>query len=396
VSFCNGICTSKGGEHVKWIADDVAKKIIPLAKKAFKGVDIKASQIKHSMFVFINALISNPSFDSQTKETLTTRHAKFGPAEFKPKLSDKFCKDVVKNSDLVDEVLHYARAKVRRAMERKMGGSKKSKLSGIPKLDDANNAGGRKSKNCTLILTEGDSAKTLAIAGLSVIGRDNYGVFPLKGKLLNVRDASPQQILKNAEIQNIMKIMGLSIGKKYTDTSKLRYGHIMIMTDQDHDGSHIKGLIINFIHHFWPSLLEIPNFLQVFITPIVKCVPKTGSKAKKKKNTVTFYTTPEYEAWLEEDASHKDGKKWRIKYYKGLGTSDASEAKEYFAALEKNRIPFTTLSNDPTGPAMAGMMIDMCFSKNKVCLANRRRKIERRKRRRLVAPAGFVCFVTCD
>ena len=98
VSFCNSICTSKGGEHVKWIADDVAKKIIPLAKKAFKGVDIKASQIKHSMFIFINALISNPSFDSQTKETLTTRHSKFGPAEFKPKLSEKFCKDVVKNS----------------------------------------------------------------------------------------------------------------------------------------------------------------------------------------------------------------------------------------------------------------------------------------------------------
>ena len=89
-------------------------------------------------------------------------------------------------------------------------------------------------------MTEGDSAKSLAIAGLSVIGRDNYGVFPLKGKLLNVRDATSAQVMKNSEIQNIMKIMGLNIGRTYSDTSKLRYGHIMIMTDQDHDGSHIK------------------------------------------------------------------------------------------------------------------------------------------------------------
>ena len=174
VSFCNSICTSKGGEHVKYIADEVAKKLIPLAKKKFKGTDIKTSMIKHSMFVFINSLISNPSFDSQTKETLTTRHTKFGPDKFKPKVDEKFLKNVLKSTGLVDEVLHYAKAKQNRQLAKKMGGTKSKKLI-IPKLDDANNAGGRKSKDCTLILTEGDSAKSLAIAGLSVIGRDNYG-----------------------------------------------------------------------------------------------------------------------------------------------------------------------------------------------------------------------------
>ena len=124
-------------------------------------------------------------------------------------------------------------------------------------------------------------------------------------------------MLGNAEVQNIMKIMGLKLDTKYEDTSRLRYGHIMIMTDQDHDGSHIKGLIVNFFHHFWPSLLEIDNFLQVFITPIVKCVPRTGSKKAKATQTVTFYTTPEYEEWRQEDDAHQDGKKWKIKYYKG-------------------------------------------------------------------------------
>lgn len=131
-------------------------------------------------------------------------------------------------------------------------------------------------------------------------------MFPLKGKLLNVREASHAQIMKNEEIQNIVTILGLSFGKEYDDISSLRYGHLLIMTDQDHDGSHIKGLLINFIHHFWPSLLRIPGFLQQFITPIVKC-----SRGNSKKTEI-FYTIPEYQAWKED---HQKG--WSIKYYKG-------------------------------------------------------------------------------
>jgi len=126
---------------------------------------------------------------------------------------------------------------------------------GIPKLEDANNAGTRNAEQCTIILTEGDSAKSLALAGIEVVGRDKYGVFPLRGKFLNVREASNKQIMENPEIQNLIKILGIQIGKKYDNLSNLRYGRVMIMTDQDHDGSHIKGLLINFIHHFWPSLL---------------------------------------------------------------------------------------------------------------------------------------------
>lgn len=66
---------------------------------------------------------------------------------------------------------------------------------GVPKLDDANDAGTKRSDDCTLILTEGDSAKTLAVAGLSIIGRDKYGVFPLRGKMLNVREATHKQVI---------------------------------------------------------------------------------------------------------------------------------------------------------------------------------------------------------
>jgi DNA topoisomerase-2 len=90
-------------------------------------------------------------------------------------------------SGLVKTILEYANFAAMKGMK-KAGGTKKSTITGIPKLDDANNAGGKKSKQCTLILTEGDSAKALAVSGLAVVGRDNYGVFPLRGKLLNVRD----------------------------------------------------------------------------------------------------------------------------------------------------------------------------------------------------------------
>lgn len=91
----------------------------------------------------------------------------------------------------------------------KNSGKKNSKLRGIPKLEDANDAGTKNSLNCTLILTEGDSAKSLAVAGLGTVGRDIYGVFPLRGKLLNVREATHKQILENAEINNLIKIVGL-------------------------------------------------------------------------------------------------------------------------------------------------------------------------------------------
>ena len=196
---------------------------------------------------------------------------------------------------------------------KKTDGSRKSKITGIPKLDDANKAGTAHSEKCTLIVTEGDSAKTLAIAGLSVVGRDHYGVFPLRGKCKNVRDASVKQLTENKEFNDLKKILGLQQGKVYTSLSELRYGRLMIMTDADNDGSHIKGLILNMIHYFWPSLLEL-KFLVSMVTPIIK--------ASKGSETKSFYTDSTFRQWY---GSGKQG--WKIKYYKGLGTSTSAEAR---------------------------------------------------------------------
>jgi DNA topoisomerase-2 len=165
------------------------------------------------------------------------------------------------------------------------------------------------------------------MAGLAVVGQDRFGVFPLKGKLLNVREASHQQIMKNEEIANIKKIIGLKQGKVYKDTSELRYSGIIIMADQDTDGFHIKGLLINFIHYFWPSLVQKGDFIFSLQTPIVK--------AFKGKKTLEFYNLTEYSTWKETS-----GTGWRIKYYKGLGTSTKEEAKQYFTGLDEKLLKY--------------------------------------------------------
>ncbi len=335
VSFVNAINTSKGGEHVNHIADQVAKHLSKVLEKKNKGgTTVKPAQIKNYLNVFVNCLIENPAFSSQTKEFFNTKKSKFGS---KCDLTSAFLKKVEK-SGITEKILAFAKFKEKEKFGKK-GGKKIVKLTGIIKLDDANFAGSAKSKDCTLILTEGDSAKSLAMSGISVVGRDYYGVFPLKGKPLNVRDATNAQVLKNEEIKNVIDIMGLKFGVEYDETNvkTLRYGHLMIMADQDHDGSHIKGLVINFIHHFWPSLLDIPGFLQQFITPIVKAT-------KGKRQSKTFFTLPEYEAWKESTGN--DAKGWHVKYYKGLGTSTSAEAKEYFSNLQQHEITFCNISTD--------------------------------------------------
>ena len=225
----------------------------------------------------------------------------------------------------VDNILHFAEQKADQILK-KSDGNRRSRMDN-PKLTDANKAGTKEGYKCTLILTEGDSAKGMAIAGRSVVSPDYVGVYPLRGKMLNVRDASIDQIAKNAEIQNIKNFLGLKHKTTYMDCKSLRYGHLMIMTDQDHDGSHIKGLLINFLQVQFPSLLKIPDFLVEFITPIVKVYK---GDPKKPKAAQSFFTMPEYEAWKEE---HKHERGWEHKYYKGLGTSSTEEAQVYFRDL---------------------------------------------------------------
>ena len=339
VSFVNGINTIRGGKHVDYIANQIIKSLTEIATKKKKAV--KAQHIKDNLRIFVKALIVNPAFDSQTKEALTTPQTKFGS---KIDLSDGFITKLYKTG-LVDKAANLTEFHQEKKLTKTDG--KKTNRIIVPKLDDANFAGTKKSGECILILTEGDSAKTMAISGLSVVGRDYYGVFPLRGKVMNTKDTNAEKINKNDEINNLKKILGLEHGKKYDDISRLRYGSIVIMTDQDHDGSHIKGLLFNLFQSLWHSLYKTDGFLKSMLTPIVKATHTN-------KSVKSFYNLTDFETWLDSDEGKKNG--WKIKYYKGLGTSTENEAKDYF----KNMKLVTYKYDDKSDEA-----IDLAFNKKR-------------------------------
>jgi DNA gyrase/topoisomerase IV subunit B/DNA gyrase/topoisomerase IV subunit A len=365
VSFVNGISTLKGGKHVDYVVNSVVKKVqnyVSTTGVKRKKLDLKPVHIKDNLFIFIRSTIENPAFDSQIKEYLTTASTKFGS---KCEVSEKFIEKLIKNTSLIERATKLSDFKDNLGLQ-KVSGKKTTAIRGIDKLDDANKAGGNESLKCTLILTEGDSAKALAIAGLSVVGRDYFGVFPLRGKLLNPRDVDIKKVGANAEISNLVKIMGLKFGEKNKKKNKeetlkeLRYGKIMIFTDADVDGSHIKGLLINLFAMFWPELLEIPGFIISLATPIIK----VKSKEKKNGETKEFYTMTEFNDWK---SIVENIRKWDIKYYKGLGTSTSEEGKEYFVDFDNKNINYLlgTGDEDEENKNKSINKIDLAFDKKR-------------------------------
>jgi len=320
VSFVNGICTHKGGKHVDYIIGQITRKLCDYIEKK-KKIKVNPSAIKEQIILFLRCDVENPSFDSQTKDNMNTPSNKFGST---CSVSDAFIEKVAKMG-VMDMACSLTEAKETKNAK-KTDGSKTKVIRGIQNLIDANFSGTTESNKCTLILCEGLSAMSGIVSGLSSEDRNIIGIYPLKGKLLNVRGELTKKISDNKEITDIKKILGLETGKSYKTLAdvhaSLRYGKVMIMTDQDLDGSHIKGLCINLFHSEWVSLTKIPGFISFMNTPILR--------AKKGSQLLHFYNDGEYEAWkasLGPVGLHG----WTIKYFKGLGTSTAVEFKEYFA-----------------------------------------------------------------
>ena len=328
VSFVNGICCHKGGKHVDYIMGQITRKLVDYIEKK-KKVKVNASAIKEQLILFLRCDIENPAFDSQTKDFMNTPSSKFGST---CSVSDGFVEKIAKMG-VMDLACALTDAKESKAAK-KTDGAKVKTVRGIPNLIDANFSGTEKSRDCILILCEGLSAMSGIVSGLSSADRNTIGIFPLKGKVLNVRGEKVAKINENKEIAAIKKILGLESGKNYRTIedvhSSLRYGRVMVMTDQDLDGSHIKGLCINLFHSEWSSLCHIPGFLCFMNTPILR--------AKKGQQTVLFYNDGEYEQW-KQTFGEGGPKGWTIKYFKGLGTSTAVEFKEYFA--HKKIVGFT-------------------------------------------------------
>lgn len=326
VSMVNGIFTNAGGTHVNYVTNQIVNQIVETLEKKHKKIKVKPNDVKNKLFIFLNSKVVNPEFDTQTKETLTTKLTQKHIGDVN--VSDKLIKQLSQSS-IVEDILNYIQLKEKAELS-KLSKGKVSKVK-IKKLDDANFAGTSQSEKCMLFLAEGDSAAGTVLTGFASTGRDYFGCFPLKGKPLNVRDVPLSKIInKNSkegeEIRNIVDALGLEFGKKYTSTKELRYGKLVIMSDADNDGCHIKGLIINLFETFWKELLEL-DFLYEFVTPIVKI--------EKGKQVKYFYKLEDYENWKK---TKQHG--WFVTYYKGLGTIEPSEAKEFFKNINKHLIKF--------------------------------------------------------
>jgi len=342
VSFVNGIFTSKGGKHVEYVLNQITRKIQNYIAKR-KKIDVKPTTIKEQLMLFLRCDVVNPSFDSQTKDYMSTVSSKFGS---RCEVSDKFCEKIAKMG-VMEAACDLTAVKTKKNVS-KTDGSKTRSVRGIPKLIDANYAGTAKSGECTIIFCEGDSAKAGIVSGLSKDDRNYIGVYPLKGKLLNVRGETVKKIGENKEIIELKQILGLVTDKKYPTLEdvhgSLRYGKVLFMTDQDLDGSHIKGLGINLFHNQWNTLMRL-NIIGFMNTPILK--------ARKGKQEMIFYNTGEYDEWKQ---SNNDGQGWKIKYYKGLGTSTGKEFREYFANKKIVTFEFTDETDDT---------IDLVFNKKR-------------------------------
>jgi len=319
VSFVNGIHTSKGGKHVEYILGQITRKLAEYIEKK-KKIKVNMTSIKEQLILFIRCDVENPSFDSQTKDYMNTPSNKFGSTCV---VTDKFIEKVAKMG-IMDAACAITEIKENKAVK-KMDGHKTKNVRGIPKLVDANWAGTEKSSQTMIILCEGDSAKAGIVSGLSSEDRNIVGVYPMKGKIMNVRGETKKKIVENKEISDIKKILGLEMDREYLNMEdihkNLRYSKVIFMCDADLDGNHIKGLGINLFQSIWPSLTKIPGFISFMNTPILK--------AKKGEKELAFYNEGEYESWKSEQ-SVSTLNQWKIKYYKGLGTSTGKEFREYF------------------------------------------------------------------
>ncbi len=314
LSYVNGIETREGGVHEAFARSSIFN---PLLEKINpkKGPTISAREITPYFSFFVKYTAPNPEFTSQEKSKLVSPSIK-GEAPQK-------VINAIARWDVITDVKDLLKSKDLSTLKK---AEKKRGFKRIEGLDSANNAGGKNSKDCTLILCEGLSAKTYAVRGIEVgaygkKGRDWFGIYPLRGKLLNVRNATASTISANREITDIISALDLKYGVDYTDEKNfntLNYGRVMILTDADTDGLHIAGLILNFFHSLFPSLFyrESP-FIVCMKTPIIMVY-------RGVKTSNPYYT-------LEEYKDSKNPQNARVKYFKGLGSWSGDEAKDSFA-----------------------------------------------------------------
>ena len=306
--------------------------------------------VKDRLSILVACNVVNPTFSSQTKEELTTSRAQLRTPP--PEVFERITK---KPFTLVERLNRLAQSRDDTQAAAQTRCVRKSQIQ-VPKLDDALDAGTTHNEGTALILTEGDSAKVCAVNGVTIVGRRKFGVFPLKGKLVNALKGGQKAVLANEELRNVMRIVGLQLGKTYKSLAELRYRRIIALTDADADGKHICGLLVAFVHHFWPELVQM-GLLCTFVTPVVKAT--VGSR------TISWYNHDDFLDWQRQHP--QDAKKAKIRYYKGLGTSSHEESKQYFRDYDANLKPLQWTPR--TDEALHRMFSDKCVNDRKRWIA---------------------------
>ena len=324
ISFVNGVCTAKGGVHVKAWTDALCKSLLTKLNQP-KKPQMTAKDVKKFFTIFVRCTLPNPEFSTQTKVELTA-----------PKVSATLplrVQNTILRWSVIDEMKDVLKRKELQVL--KKGEAKARTFKKIKGLERANLAGGKRSSECILTICEGNSAQTFAVKGMSVgidgvVGRDFIGSYAIRGKLLNVRDASAEQILKNKEICGLIQALNLKHDVDYTverNFRTLNYGRVVILTDQDKDGLHIAGLLLNFFHSLFPSLLEREEpYVCSMLTPLVR--------VQSGKKTIIFYDEKKFHNYVKKQKG-----KVSYKYFKGLGTHSSAEVKTCFG---KKMVDFTT------------------------------------------------------
>lgn len=321
ISFVNGVFTKLGGQHVDSWCEAIFRPIVDKFNNKSKGKTkapkININDVKQFFRIFVVATVVRPEFDGQDKNKLESPSV---PASIKPATINTIMKWSV-----IESIEDVIRSKEMVVLKKSEKGKSRVKIDGF---DPANNAGGKQSSECTLIICEGLSAKTYAVAGIEhgvygKSGRDWYGILPLTGKLLNVRNAPPTTIAANKVVTNIIQALGVQHGVDYTIDSNyksLNYGKMMLMTDADHDGIHIEALLMNMFHSLFPTLMKRDEpFIVSMKTPIAR-VFQTGKQAD-----LLFYDERRFNDWLSKQTG-----KVNVKYYKGLGTTKTEDVPDTF------------------------------------------------------------------
>lgn len=304
VSFVNSVHTKDGGTHVDYITNQLISHLREMIKKKHK-VDVKPNDIRNHLYVFIDCMIVNPAFSSQTKEKLITEQSKF---KTRHEVTEKIAKLIFK-SEIIQSVLDWVEKKQlaeERAELRKL--NKNLQKDRVEKLIDAQKKGDR--GKCILGIYEGMSALS---AVRKFRNTQEMGAYPLKGKFINVHELANSKVIQNEEVKGLMGSIGLKLGES-PDPRQLRYGKIYIYTDADPDGNSIAGQLINFFAKYWPELFQMGMVYKV-MTPLVV--------AKKGSNIQTFYTNEEFEQWMNKKTTNVST--WNIEYKKGLAALEDDE-----------------------------------------------------------------------